>query len=204
MILEETVKSAVSSAPMPRSSREEVSSHFRILTLLLREYTLAYRDPTLYHLQIFLASNFCLVAGMVFFNPPRNVGTNFFVFSCGISWIISIVSWSAVFKVYHINSNDKRAKHELANNLYTPLLYFIVDSVSTATLSIAFLPPVLIAFFMMNFPVQALPFLLFDMWVVINLNPTHLLIPYFDCRQFSPQRRCLVLSRSFLLMPRHP
>ena len=165
-ILEETAKTTDSSASLLQGPRKEVSRLSQIRTLLYRDFTLAYRDPTLYHLQIFLASNFCLVAGMVFFDLPRNVGTDFFAISCGISWIVCIVSWCAVFKVYHINHNDKRARHELANNLYTPFVYFAVDSLSTAILSVAFLPPVLITFFMMNFPIQALPFLLFDMWVV--------------------------------------
>ena len=164
--LEHTFQGTTSTASTTSPPSKKVTILSQIYTLLYREYALAYRDPTLYYLQIFLECNFCLVAGMVFYNLPRNVGTDFFVISSGISWIIDIVAWSAVFKVYHITRNDKRASHEMANSLYSPFVYFASDTLSTATMSIAFLPPVFVAFFMMNLPMQSLVFFLFVLWMV--------------------------------------
>lgn len=142
-----------------------VSSLRRIITLMSREITIAYRDPTLYYLQIFLILGFSFFIGAVFFQLPRTVEHFGFV-AAALLWMSIIFCWIQVFKVFHLSRNDKRTKHEMSNNKYSAFDIVLADSLTTAIMTILFIPAVPIMYFMMGFPAIAFPFCILNCWMV--------------------------------------
>lgn len=103
---------------------------------------------------------------------PRWTGVAVLVCSCCCCyccvpvWLALMCGWVNIFKVYHIDRNIKRARHEMANNKYSALACFLADSFATATLCTLFFPTIAIAYFMMALPGIAYPFLILNFWVV--------------------------------------
>ena len=141
----------------------------QVYVLVYREYTLGYRDPTLYYLQVGLFIMFSFFTGAIFLQLPRNVDENFNIITGGLLWITLTFSWASVFKVYHLSKLDKRIVHELSNNKYSVAAVFVADSFSVATLMLVFLPTLFITYFMMGFPPEALPFVVLCSWVVSDI-----------------------------------
>lgn len=141
----------------------------QVYVLVYREYSLAYRDPTLYYLQVVLFIMFSFFSGAIFFQLPRNVDENFNIITGGLLWIDLTFVWVSVFKVYHLSKLDKRIVHELSNNKYPVSAAVLADSFSVATLMIVFLPTMFITYFMAGYPAEALPFVVLCCWVVRNL-----------------------------------
>jgi len=137
----------------------------QVYVLIYREYSLAYRDPTLYYFQVALLTAFSFCTGAIFLKLPRNVDANFNIIPGSILWLTLMFSWVNVFKVYHISRTDKRTVHEVSNNKYPVSAFLVADFVSTATLTVLFFPMVLIAYFMMGFPAVAIPFVILCCWM---------------------------------------
>ena len=145
---------------------QKVPEWKKFYILVYREYALAYRDPTLYYLQIFLFYSFAVVIGAVFFKLPFTIGGDYPIYSGAILWVCLIYGWANAFKVFHINRNDKRMRHEIANNKYNPITFFLADFFSTATLQLLFIPMSAIAYFMMGFPSSVYPYVILAGWTL--------------------------------------
>lgn len=163
--LKDAVASADKSAQRVKEMGHDVSAFKRFWVLVYREFALAYRDPTLYYFQVVMILTFSFLSGAVFFQIPKRVDGNFHYFISGIVWLVFMNSWIHIFKVYHIVRNDARAKHEISNGKYSPMTFFLADSVSTALLiTCLFIPPPL-GYFMMGFPGIGYPFLILNFWM---------------------------------------
>ena len=107
---------------------------------------------------------FGFFTGAVFFQLPFTVSGDYNLYLGSILWITLMYGWVNVFKVYHINRNDKRMKHEISNNKYSPLNHFLADFITSAIIGIFFIPVGVIAYFMMGYSGSAYPFLILDFW----------------------------------------
>ena len=126
---------------------------------------MAYRDPTLYYLQVFLLVQFGFMIGAVFFMLPTST-SSFTQVQGGILWIAMSFTWAKVFGVFHMSRLDKRIAHEMSNNKYSIMEFVISDMVSTMILLISFLPIAPIPYFMMGLPSKGFPFYLIACWMV--------------------------------------
>lgn len=133
--------------------------------LVLREYTLAKRDPSLYYLQCFLASMFGFMIGAVFFQLKAKVDNTINNITAGLLWIVFFLVYLQVFKVYHLNRGNIRFKHEKGNRTYSVLAYWLAELTATAVGLVVFLPGATMAYFMMGQPGAAYPFLLLLFWL---------------------------------------
>lgn len=157
------------------ASKGGVPRRQRIGVLTWREFTLAYRDPTLYVLQLNLIIGFCFFIGAEFFQLSTSV-ENFGLTPAALLWISVIFCWVQVFKVFHLSRNDQRTKHEMANNKYTAVELVTADTFVTAVMTILFIPCVPMMYFMMGFPAAGLPFLLLNSWMVSALINSEIII----------------------------
>lgn len=171
----------------------------QLYTLIYREYALAFRDPTLYYFQLFLLLPFAVIVGAVFYMLPQEVNGNFNTFTGAILWLSLMNGWVHCFKVYHISRTDKRTRHEIANNKYSPLTFWLADTFTTSTLVVIFfcIPP--ISYFMIGFPSGAYPFLILNYWmvrIILYLQDClysyliFLIVMYFYDRLPLHRRRC--------------
>lgn len=138
----------------------------QVYVLVYRDYSVAYRDPTLYYFQAVMLMCFSFMTGAVFWHLPKEVDGNFNIFASGLLWLVFFHTWVHAFKVFHLSSSDKRAQHEIYNGKYSPLAVFIADIVSVSTLAAVFLPVPPIAYFMMNYPGEGFPFIILNCWIV--------------------------------------
>lgn len=150
-------------APKP----EGVHSLFfrQFWTLISRDFTLAYRDPSLYYLQFVLVSFFGFLVGATFFNLHARINSKMTNISGGLLWIVLMMSYIQVFKVYHLSRANIRFKHEVTNGTYDIFAYWLAELSATAILLTTFIPGTVVAYFMMGLPSEAYPFLLFLFWL---------------------------------------
>ena len=178
--------SALSASTIPEEAKgvtSQVGTSFwrQFYTLVYREYALAWRDPTLYYLQVVLILGFAFCVGAVFLALPQGIDGNFNIFYGAILWVSLLFGWVHAFKVYHVSKVDKRTQHEIANNKYTALAIFAADWFSTATLGLVFLPSAPIAYFMAGFPGAAFPYLILNCWVVSTcISHLHIIAYIFN------------------------
>jgi ABC-type multidrug transport system ATPase subunit len=78
---------------------KHVSAFQQFYTLVYREYSLAYRDPTLYYFQLVLMLQFGFLTGAVFFQMPQGIDPDFNIFSGAILWLVLMNGWVHIFKV---------------------------------------------------------------------------------------------------------
>jgi hypothetical protein len=157
---------STSSRQIVTASPNQVFFLNKIYYLIYRDFALAYRDPTLYYLQVILLLGFGFMYGAIFFMLPTTTNT-FTQVQGGVLWIAMSYSWMKVFGVFHMSRIDKRVVHEMSNNKYTALEFFIADLIATAVLVISFLPVLPIPYFMMGFPSKGFPFFILACWMVI-------------------------------------
>lgn len=72
-------------------------------------------------------------------------------------------------QVYHLSRTNSRYKHERENNTYSVLAAFFADLTSTALSILTYIPGIAVAYFMIGFPNEAFPFVMFVYWLV-SLN----------------------------------
>ncbi len=135
-------------------------------TLLYRDFTLAYRDPSLYYLQFVLVSAFGFLVGATFFKQHADINSKMTNISGSLLWIVMMMAYIQVFKVYHLSRSNKRFKHEVTNKTYDIFAYWLAELTGTAILLISFIPGTIVAYFMIQLPSEAYPFLLFLFWLV--------------------------------------
>lgn len=133
-------------------------------TLVARDFTLAYRDPSLYYLQFVLVTFFGFLVGACFYSVDRTIAKTSNV-TGGLLWIVMMMCYIQVFKVYHLSRSDQRTRHEISNNTYHVVAFWLSELTSTSILLLTFLPGTILAYFMMGLPGDAYPFLLFLWWL---------------------------------------
>jgi ABC-type multidrug transport system ATPase subunit len=134
-------------------------------TLLYRDFTLAYRDPSLYYLQFILVCMFGFMVGATFFNLHARINSKMTNISGGLLWIVLMMAYIQVFKVYHLSRSNVRFKHEVTNGTCNILTYWLAELTASAILLTSFIPGTAVAYFMMGLPGDAYPFLLFLFWL---------------------------------------
>jgi hypothetical protein len=134
--------------------------------LVYREYTLAYRDPTLYYFQVIIMVNFAFIVGMVFYQMRRVIDQNLNTLPGGLLWVSLIFGWVHIFKVYHISKTDKRTVHEVSNGKYSATVFVLADFFTSATLGCLFFLCIPISYFMMGFPVEGVGPVFLICWMV--------------------------------------
>lgn len=132
--------------------------------LLYRDFTLAYRDPSLYYLQFVLVSFFGFLVGSCFFRLKSSISAVNDI-PAGLLWIVMMMCYIQVFKVYHLNKANHRFKLEFANKTYSVSASFLAELTATCILLLSFIPGTIIAYFMMNLPGEAYPFLILVYWM---------------------------------------
>jgi ABC-type multidrug transport system ATPase subunit len=134
--------------------------------LTYREFTLACRDLSLYYLQFVLAAGFGVMIGAVFFQLRYVINNRITDVPGGVLWIVMMMIYIHIFKVYHLSQANKRFNHEINNNTYHIVIYWLAELSSTAVLLLSFIPPTIIAYFMIGLPGEAYPYFFFLLWMV--------------------------------------
>jgi hypothetical protein len=134
--------------------------------LLYRDFTIAYRDRSLYFLQMLASIGFGFFVGAVFFKLEFEVSTLVVYIQLALSWIVMILCYTQVFKIYHLTRGNIRFKHERSNNAYSPAIAWWTELTTTAIMVNALLPGVFIALAMMNVPQESYPFFVILCWMV--------------------------------------
>jgi ABC-type multidrug transport system ATPase subunit len=156
-------------ADLPSTPSFSASSYLflkQYITLLYRDFTLAYRDPSLYYLQFFLVSFFGFLVGAAFFNLKPVINASLNDIPSGLLWIVMMMTYIQVFKVYHLSRADRRFQHEKANATYSVLAYWLAELTATSILLVSFIPGTVFAYFMMDLPGKSYPFLILLYWMV--------------------------------------
>lgn len=101
----------------------------------------------------------------MFWKLPTTIDSNFGLIPASLLWLVLMHCWIHAFKVYYINSVNKRTEHEISNGKYSWLAWSAADTFSTATLTCLFfgVPP--IAYFMYGLPAKGFPFIILCCWV---------------------------------------
>lgn len=153
---------AVSSA-----SVSSMSSFWRqYSTLIMRDFVIAARDPSLYYLQFVLVLVFGFLIGAGFFQLGFEIDSRITNVPSGLLWIVMLNCYVLIFKVYHLSRSNIRFKHEASNNTYSVFAYWLAELTTTSILLISFTPGGVIAYFMMGLPSKAYPFLILLFWLV--------------------------------------
>jgi len=137
-------------------------------TLVKRDFIVASRDPSLYYLQFVLVSFFGFLVGAGFFKLQYVINYRITNVPAALLWIVLMMSYIQVFKVYHLSKANYRFKHEISNNTYTIFSYWFAELTTTAIMLSTFIPGTIIAYFMMRLPSKSFPFLILLFWMVSN------------------------------------
>ena len=198
----------------------------QFFVLILRDLTIAARNPFLYYLQFFLLIVIGIFVGSVFYATNSDVDVSIKNVPAGIVWIIFMMAYVQIFKVfpssplalfsivcpllscplllcpllsclhrlqicvsvsdtpspntrsmqhnatqhntqiYHLSRGSALFKHERANNTCSVLATFFADLTTTAVGLLTVIPGSAVAYFMMGFPNEAYPFIMFVFWMV--------------------------------------
>ncbi len=134
--------------------------------LLYRDFTLAYRDPSLYYLQFLLVTMFGFLVGACFFNLDASINADLSSINAGLLWITMMMCYIQVFKVYHLSKADRRFKHEKSNNTYRIFAFWLAELTATCILLVTFIPGTIFAYFLMQLPGKSYPYLILVFWMV--------------------------------------
>lgn len=137
---------------------------------------IAIRDPTLYYLQTALVLVFGCLVGCVFYQLDYKIDSTMYFIPGGLLWIVMMMAYIQVFKVYHLRKADIRFEHEYANNSYYVIAFWLAE-LTTSAIAIAFyIPGVCIAYSMMGLPQEALGFLILLYWTIWLVFECHFLL----------------------------
>ena len=159
--------------PMPSGSH--ASFWIQYVTLVHREWTVALRDLSLYYFQCIIILIFGFILGAAFFKLDFDISAGTTNVSGALVWIVFMVIYGQVFKVYHMFTANGRFRHEQWNNTYSVFAYWLAEmTVIAPLLFVCYIPGVAIAYFMMGFPSQAFGFIALLMWLVCLYVYLHL------------------------------
>jgi len=149
------------------SDSVSISSFWRqYSTLIMRDFVIAARDPSLYYLQFVLVLVFGFLIGAGFFQLGFEINSRITNVPSGLLWIVMLMCYVLIFKVYHLSRSNIRFKHEASNNTYSVFAYWLAELTTTSILLVSFTPGGVIAYFMMGLPSKAYPFLILLFWLV--------------------------------------
>lgn len=140
----------------------------QVYILVKRDYTLAARDPTMYVLQVALVLAFGFMVGAVFFDLKYRIDESMMYIPGALLWVVMMMIYIQVFKVYHLNKANQRFAHEHKNGSYSVLAAWCADLISVSTLLVSYIPGTAIAYFMAGFPGKVFPFMMLLFWMVRN------------------------------------
>jgi ABC-type multidrug transport system ATPase subunit len=151
---------------MAKNGVNETSFWRQYWTLVKRDLLIAKRDLTFVYLQVALVLTFGFLIGAGFFQLNYDIDGTMTFIPGGILWIMMMMVYVNVFKVYHMNQGNIRLEHELANGSYFVFSYFCAQLTTTSLLLLTYMPGVILAYFMIGFPAVALPGMLLAAWTV--------------------------------------
>mmetsp|Transcript_17556 Transcript_17556/g.33104 ORF Transcript_17556/g.33104 Transcript_17556/m.33104 type:complete len:1326 (-) Transcript_17556:147-4124(-) len=157
---------AVMDIQLSKSGVNNTSFMRQYWTLVKRDLLIAKRDLTFVYLQVALVMAFGFLVGAGFFQLNYRIDGTMTFIPGGILWVMMMMVYTNVFKVYHMNKGNIRLEHELANGSYTVIAYFFAQITTTSLLLVSYMPGVILAFFMMGFPAVSLPGMLLAAWLV--------------------------------------
>lgn len=159
---------------LARNRKVEGSSFWnQVFVLVKRDYVLAARDPTMYVLQVVLVLAFGCMVGAVFFDLKYRIDSSMTYIPGALLWVVMVMVYIQVFKVYHLNKANQRFAHEHSNGSYSVLACWVADLFSVSSLLVSYIPGTAIAYFMAGFPGKAFPFLMLLFWLVRYLLTVH-------------------------------
>jgi ABC-type multidrug transport system fused ATPase/permease subunit len=115
---------------------------------------IAYRDPTVYYLQLILHSFYGFLIGATFWKLSPSFSHINDIFS-GVTWLVFLQCYIQVFKVHYLAQSNTRFHHEFSNRSYGAFSFWAAEFLSVAICSLVFVPGVTIAYFMMELPGKA-------------------------------------------------
>jgi len=148
------------------TASRDFSNWRRFTTLLSREIILAARDPSLYYFQFVLILVFGFLVGSVFLDLKYEINNRTQDVSAAVLWLVLMMIYIQIFKVFHMSRGDRRFQHERCNQVYGVIPYFCAELVSTAVLLVTVLPGTSIGYFMAGLPNKSYPFLMLLFWMV--------------------------------------
>jgi energy-coupling factor transporter ATP-binding protein EcfA2 len=151
---------------LARNGVNDTSFWRQYWTLVKRDLLIAKRDLTFVYLQVALVLAFGFLVGAGFFQLNYRIDGTMTFIPGGILWVMMMMVYTNVFKVYHMNQGNIRLEHELANGSYSVLAFFWAQMTTTSLLLLSYMPGVVLAFYMMGFPSAALPGMLLASWMV--------------------------------------
>jgi hypothetical protein len=104
--------------------------------------------------------------GAAFLRLKYVVGPGMQNIPASLLWIVLMMAYIQIFKVYHLTRGNMRLKHEMSNNTYTVHAAFFAELTTSAIGVLSFTPGAAVAYFMMGYPNESYPFLLFHFWMV--------------------------------------
>jgi hypothetical protein len=154
----------------PNSYKSFVESYLilwrQYQTLVYRDFAIAYRDRSLYLLEMATVIGFGFFVGAVFFKLRFEIWTFVIYIHAALAWVVMIVCYAQVFKIYHLTRGNLRFKHESSNNAVSAGVVWLAELTTTSVMVLCFLPGVLIALAMMGVPAESYPFNIFLFWMV--------------------------------------
>lgn len=157
----------------PSRSISKTSAWTQFYVLVTRDLTLATRDPTALFLQFLLTMSFGFLIGAAFFDLKYEIGDTQGFVPGGILWIMMMMVYVNVFKVYHLFKAGERQRHEGMNQAHTVLIFWLAQMTTSGILLISYMPGLAIAYFMIGFPGRAFPVMMLNCWTVSIKIPYH-------------------------------
>lgn len=134
--------------------------------LVTRDLMLASRDPTALFLQFLLTLAFGFLIGSAFFKLKYEIGDTQGFVPGSILWIMMMMVYVNVFKVYHLFKAGQRQIHERMNQAHTVFTFWLAQMFTSGLLLLSYMPGLAIAYFMVGFPSSAFPVMMLNSWTV--------------------------------------
>jgi hypothetical protein len=150
----------------PSRSITKTSFWVQFYVLVARDLTLATRDPTALFLQFLLTMTFGLLIGSAFFDLQYEIGDTQSFIPGALLWIMMMMVYVNVFKVYHLFKAGERQRHEGMNQAHTVMTFWLAQMTTSGILLLSYMPGLSIAYFMVGFPGRAFPVMMLNCWTV--------------------------------------
>ena len=142
----------------------------QLLVLIKRNILMCMRDLTLYWCQFIVLVVFGTIVGISFSDMQFTITRHVYHTFAAISFLIDMMTFLLLFKTYHVNKRNKRAKNDFVLNLYSPFTYWLSELLVSAIFLILSLPGVTISYFLMGFKSSSFLFSLLACWMVSLLS----------------------------------
>jgi hypothetical protein len=134
--------------------------------LVSRDLILATRDPTALFLQVLLTMGFGFLIGAAFFQLKYEIGDTMGFVPGALLWIMMMMVYVNVFKVYHLFKAGERQVHEGMNQAHSVFTFWVAQMTTSGLLLMFYMFGLAIAYFMIGFPPEAFPVMMLNCWTV--------------------------------------